>query len=76
MDVSLLRGSTRLWSFELITFVYSLYSEDASEAVQLCETLLEEPELDPAVRIGDVFGFLIEHHCQQGNFQLVTVFFF
>ncbi|XP_004562563.1 intraflagellar transport protein 140 homolog isoform X2 [Maylandia zebra] len=52
--------------------IRSLYIEDASEAVQLCETLLEEPELDPAVRIGDVFGFLIEHHCQQGNFQLAN----
>ncbi|XP_031595153.1 intraflagellar transport protein 140 homolog [Oreochromis aureus] len=52
--------------------IRSLYSEDAGEAVQLCEALLEEPELDPAVRIGDVFGFLIEHHCQQGNFQLAN----
>ncbi|XP_042254080.1 intraflagellar transport protein 140 homolog [Thunnus maccoyii] len=47
-----------------------LYAEDAGEAVQLCEALLEEPELDPAVRIGDAFGFLIEHHCQQGNYQV------
>ncbi|XP_018537335.1 intraflagellar transport protein 140 homolog [Lates calcarifer] len=47
-----------------------LYAEDAGEAVQLCESLLEEPELDPAVRIGDAFGFLVEHHCQQGNFQV------
>ncbi|KAM9426484.1 intraflagellar transport protein 140 homolog [Pholidichthys leucotaenia] len=47
-----------------------LYSEDAGEAVRLCEALLEEPNLDPPVRIGDAFGFLIEHHCQQGNFQL------
>uniref|UniRef100_A0A7N6FI41 Intraflagellar transport 140 homolog (Chlamydomonas) n=1 Tax=Anabas testudineus TaxID=64144 RepID=A0A7N6FI41_ANATE len=47
-----------------------LYVEDANEAVQLCEALLEEPELDPAVRIGDAYGFLVEHHCQQGNFQV------
>ncbi|GLD57482.1 intraflagellar transport protein 140 homolog [Lates japonicus] len=47
-----------------------LYAEDAGEAVRLCESLLEEPELDPAVRIGDAFGFLVEHHCQQGNFQV------
>ncbi|XP_074475359.1 intraflagellar transport protein 140 homolog [Sebastes fasciatus] len=47
-----------------------LYTEDADEAVRLCEALLEEPELDPAVRIGDAFGFLVEHHCQQGNFQV------
>ncbi|KAE8284332.1 Intraflagellar transport protein 140-like protein WD and tetratricopeptide repeats protein 2 [Larimichthys crocea] len=52
-------------------FVYArrLYAENAGEAVRLCEALLEEPELDPAVRIGDAFGFLVEHHCQQGNFQ-------
>uniref|UniRef100_A0A1A7YB87 Intraflagellar transport 140 homolog n=1 Tax=Iconisemion striatum TaxID=60296 RepID=A0A1A7YB87_9TELE len=49
--------------------IRSLYSKDADEAVQLCEALLEEPELDPAVRIGDAFGFLIEHHCQQRDFQ-------
>uniref|UniRef100_UPI0037E973A2 intraflagellar transport protein 140 homolog isoform X1 n=1 Tax=Semicossyphus pulcher TaxID=241346 RepID=UPI0037E973A2 len=47
-----------------------LYTEDAGEAVRLCEALLEESELDPAVRIGDAFGFLVEHHCQTGNFQV------
>ncbi|XP_061563720.1 intraflagellar transport protein 140 homolog [Cololabis saira] len=45
-----------------------LYVDDADEAVRLCEALLEEPELDPAVRIGDAYGFLIDHHCQQVNF--------
>lgn len=54
-----------------------LYAEDAGEAVRLCEALLDEPELDPAVRIGDAYGFVVEHHCQQGNFQVVnTVFTF
>ncbi|XP_047465018.1 intraflagellar transport protein 140 homolog [Mugil cephalus] len=47
-----------------------LYSDDAVEAVRLCESLLEEPQLDPAVRIGDAFGFLVEHHCQQGNLKV------
>ncbi|XP_075890571.1 intraflagellar transport protein 140 homolog [Nelusetta ayraudi] len=47
-----------------------LYAEDAGEAVRLCEALLDEPELDPAVRIGDAYGFVVEHHCQQGNFQV------
>ncbi|XP_041829697.1 intraflagellar transport protein 140 homolog [Melanotaenia boesemani] len=47
-----------------------LYAEDADEAVRLCEALLDEPTLEPAVRIGDAFGFLVEHHCQQGNFQV------
>ncbi|XP_028989874.1 intraflagellar transport protein 140 homolog [Betta splendens] len=47
-----------------------LYVEDAVEAVRLCETLLEEPDLDPAVRVGDAYSFLVEHYCQQGNYQL------
>ncbi|XP_066546422.1 intraflagellar transport protein 140 homolog [Amia ocellicauda] len=47
-----------------------LYKEDPGEAVRLCETLLEDPDLDPAVRIGDAYGFLVEHHCQQGSFQV------
>uniref|UniRef100_A0A3B5KY38 Intraflagellar transport 140 homolog (Chlamydomonas) n=1 Tax=Xiphophorus couchianus TaxID=32473 RepID=A0A3B5KY38_9TELE len=50
-----------------------LYSEDPDEAVRMCEALLEEPELNPAVRIGDAFGFLIDHHCQQGRLQTVTL---
>uniref|UniRef100_A0A674PQ19 Intraflagellar transport 140 n=1 Tax=Takifugu rubripes TaxID=31033 RepID=A0A674PQ19_TAKRU len=49
-----------------------LYAQDSSEAVRLCEALLEEPNLDPAVRIGDVFGFLVDHYCQQGNFNMAS----
>ena len=60
------------WSLNL-SFVCRLYPENADEAVRLCEALLEEPELDPAVRIGDAFGFLVEHHCQRGNLEVVTV---
>ncbi|KAJ7984508.1 hypothetical protein DPEC_G00355540 [Dallia pectoralis] len=47
-----------------------LYQEDPGEAVRLCEALIEEPDLDPAVRTGDAFGFLVEHHCQQGSYQV------
>ncbi|KAF3704522.1 Intraflagellar transport protein 140 -like protein WD and tetratricopeptide repeats protein 2 [Channa argus] len=50
--------------------VRRLYVEDSDEAVQLCETLLKEPELDLAVRVGDAYGFLVEHYCQQSNFQV------
>lgn len=46
--------------------------ENADEAVRLCEALLEEPELDPAVRVGDAFGFLVDHYCQQGQYQVVV----
>lgn len=56
-------------------FTCRLYAEDSSEAVRVCEALLEEPNLDPAVRIGDVLGFLVDHYCQQGNFKMVAVVF-
>uniref|UniRef100_A0A671LEX3 Intraflagellar transport protein 140 homolog n=1 Tax=Sinocyclocheilus anshuiensis TaxID=1608454 RepID=A0A671LEX3_9TELE len=42
---------------------------DLLEAVRVCESLLEEKDLDPAVRVGDVYGFLVEHYCHHGNFQ-------
>ncbi|KAM4697334.1 intraflagellar transport protein 140 homolog [Rhinophrynus dorsalis] len=45
------------------------YSVDSQEAVKQCELLLEEPDLDTAVRIGDVYGLLVEHHTQQRDFQ-------
>ncbi|XP_061911877.1 intraflagellar transport protein 140 homolog [Entelurus aequoreus] len=46
-----------------------LMPEDADEALRICGVLLEEPELDTAVRVGDVFSFLIDHYCQHGNFK-------
>uniref|UniRef100_A0A673HQW8 Intraflagellar transport 140 homolog (Chlamydomonas) n=1 Tax=Sinocyclocheilus rhinocerous TaxID=307959 RepID=A0A673HQW8_9TELE len=39
------------------------------QSVRVCESLLEEKDLDPAVRVGDVYGFLVEHYCHHGNFQ-------
>ena len=39
--------------------------------MSLCEALLEEAELDAAVRTGDVYGLIVEIHCQQGRFQQV-----
>ncbi|KAF5887911.1 NLR family CARD domain-containing protein 3-like isoform X1, partial [Clarias magur] len=46
-----------------------LYEQDPAAALSECECLLEESDLDPAVRVGDVFGFIIEHHCQHASYQ-------
>nr|XP_060642367.1 intraflagellar transport protein 140 homolog isoform X1 [Anolis sagrei ordinatus]XP_060642368.1 intraflagellar transport protein 140 homolog isoform X1 [Anolis sagrei ordinatus] len=46
-----------------------LYSEDPKEAARQCELLLDEPELDSAIRLGDILGFLVEHHLQTQEFQ-------
>ncbi|XP_076998370.1 intraflagellar transport protein 140 homolog [Tamandua tetradactyla] len=45
------------------------YAEDPKEAVRQCELLLEEPELDSAVRLGDVYGFLVEQYLQREEHQ-------
>lgn len=47
------------------------YTEDPKEAVRQCELLLEEPELDSTVRVGDVCGFLVQHYLQAEDLQTV-----
>ncbi|XP_037013024.2 intraflagellar transport protein 140 homolog [Artibeus jamaicensis] len=46
------------------------YGEDPKESVRQCELLLEEPDLDSAVRLGDVCGFLVEHYLRMEEFQM------
>ncbi|XP_057603578.1 intraflagellar transport protein 140 homolog isoform X4 [Hippopotamus amphibius kiboko] len=45
------------------------YTEDPKESVRQCKLLLEEPDLDSTVRIGDVYGFLVERHVQMEDLQ-------
>lgn len=55
----------------MFVHVCRMHEEDPGEAVRVCESLLEEKDLDPAVRVGDAYGFLVEHYCQHGNFKQV-----
>ncbi|XP_008318089.2 intraflagellar transport protein 140 homolog [Cynoglossus semilaevis] len=50
-----------------------LCEENPGFAVQICEALLQEPDVDHAVRLGDIYGFLVDHHCQKGNIHLAVV---
>ncbi|KAF6271471.1 intraflagellar transport 140 [Rhinolophus ferrumequinum] len=47
-----------------------MYSEDPKESIKQCELLLEEQDLDSAIRIRDVCGFLVEHYLQMEEFQM------
>ncbi|XP_053897924.1 intraflagellar transport protein 140 homolog isoform X4 [Malaclemys terrapin pileata] len=47
-----------------------VYSEDPKEAIRQCELLLDEPDLDSTIRLGDVLGFLVEHYLQVEEFQM------
>ena len=39
--------------------------------MQLCQSLLDEPNIDTAVRLGDVYGLMIEHYGQTGDYKQV-----
>ncbi|CAB4013108.1 intraflagellar transport 140 homolog, partial [Paramuricea clavata] len=44
------------------------YEDDADEAIKQCQILLEEPDIETAVRIGDVYGIMVEHLARQQNY--------
>ena len=48
------------------------YDEEPEESIKQCQVLLEEPELETAVRIGDVYGIMIEHFASQQNYAKVS----
>lgn len=39
--------------------------------MQLCQGLLDELNLDTAVRLGDVYGLMIEYYGQTGDYKQV-----
>ncbi|XP_023369568.1 intraflagellar transport protein 140 homolog [Otolemur garnettii] len=45
------------------------YTEDPKESIKQCELLLEEPDLDSTIRVGDVYSFLVEHYLQMEEHQ-------
>ena len=48
------------------------YEENPDEAIKQCHILLEEPDLETAVRVGDVYGVIIEHYARQQNYSKVS----
>lgn len=44
------------------------YEENPEEAIKQCHVLLEEPDLETAVRVGDVYGVIIEHYARELNY--------
>lgn len=48
-----------------------LYDEQPDEAVKQCQLLLDEPDLETAVRVGDVYGFMVEYYAKEENYRQV-----
>ena len=49
-----------------------LNQEDPQESVRQCTALLDEPNLNTAVRTGDVYGLLVKHYSHAGKHQQVA----
>lgn len=45
------------------------YPRDPESAIKICLDLLKEPNINQAVRKGDIYGFLIEHYAKTQNFR-------
>ncbi|XP_041473205.1 intraflagellar transport protein 140 homolog isoform X2 [Lytechinus variegatus] len=50
------------------------YDEEPEESMRQCQVLLEETELDSAIRIGDVYGMMVEHYARQENYKKAYAF--
>ena len=48
------------------------YEDSSEEAVKVCQILLEEPDIDSSVRLGDLYGFMVEHYHKKGNYNMVS----
>lgn len=56
-----------------VWFYFRAYDEEPEESMRQCQVLLEESELDSAVRIGDVYGMMVEHYARQENYKKVSL---
>ena len=71
-------GLTRALStliFLPLDISHRTYEENPGEAIKQCHVLLEEPDLETAVRVGDVYGVIIEHYARELNYTKVSTRF-
>ena len=66
-----LRTTNITTACDMCTLPSSVYGTEPEECVRQCQSLLDEPNLDTAIRTGDVYGLLVEHYAQSGNYKQV-----
>ena len=52
--------------------VFRIYDEDNEECIKQCQVLLEESNINMAVRIGDIYAFLVEHFAKKEKWKAVS----
>ena len=53
-------------------FLCRAFEENPEEGIKQCQILLEEPDLESAVRIGDVYGVMIEYYARRDRWKAVS----
>ena len=53
-------------------FLHRSYADNQEDAVKQCQVLLDEVDLENAVRVGDVYAFLIEHYASKQRWKAVS----
>lgn len=67
-----------MWSisYTFICTFYRAFEENPEEGIKQCQILLEEPDLESGVRVGDVYGVMIEYYARRDRWKAVSVFVF
>mmetsp|Transcript_76222 Transcript_76222/g.166365 ORF Transcript_76222/g.166365 Transcript_76222/m.166365 type:complete len:843 (-) Transcript_76222:160-2688(-) len=58
----------RIGLVERFASIRKLSKSDPSEMVSVCEQMVDMPDIDSAVRIGDIFAQLVEYYAETQNF--------
>lgn len=55
---------------------FRAFEENPEEGIKQCQILLEEPDLESGVRVGDVYGVMIEYYARRDRWKAVSVLVF
>ena len=53
--------------------IFRTYEDNTEEAIKQCQVLLEESSIEQAVRIGDVYGLMVEHYARKEKWKVVRI---
>lgn len=55
------------FSLLFVLFWSRLFKTDGEQALRQCRELLDESEIETAVRIGDIYAVMVDHYAQQSD---------
>lgn len=55
--------------------MYRVYQTNVDESMKACAVLLDDPDIDIAVRVGDIYSFLVQHYASSKDYKQVHACF-